>query len=138
MQAPKKKPKKPKTEEGGPSEEVVPETWVQKATNQLPELLKKSSEARMSSIKLSNMEYAKELSSQLLNHAKGLEKLYSDLSKALTDGVNDKTLRVFLTEISKMEEFGNNAQACFLNMGLFHGVCLQCFFGNAYCSGNMV
>ena len=115
MQAPKKKPKKPKTEEAGASEEVVPETWVQKATNHLPELLKKSAEARTSSIKLSNMEYAKELSSQLLNHAKGLEKLYSNLSKALTNGANDKTLRIFLGQASKMEDFGNKAQACVLN-----------------------
>ena len=126
VQAPKKKPKKPKTEEGGPSEEVVPETWVQKATNHLPELLKNAADARMSSIKLSNVEYAKELSSQLLNHAKALEKLYSNLSKAVNDGVNDKTLRGFLGQASKLEDFGNKAQACVLKYdGCFIGVCLQ-------------
>lgn len=108
--APKKKPKKPKAEEEKGSEEVVPETWTQKAASQLGELLQRSSSARTASIKLANMEYASELSAQLLEHAQQLEKLYQDLSKAITDNADDKSLRKLVSKSLKLEEFGIKAQ----------------------------
>ena len=111
VQAPKKKAKKPKAEEEKGSEEVVPETWTQKATSQLGELLQRSSSARTASIKLANMEYASELSKQLLQHAQQLEKLYQDLSKAITEHADEKTLRKLVSKSLKLEEFGIKAQA---------------------------
>lgn len=89
---------------------MVPETWTQKATSQLGELLQRSSSARMASIKLANMEYASELSAQLLEHAQQLEKLYQDLSKAITDNADDKSLRKLVSKSLKLEEFGIKAQ----------------------------
>ena len=80
--APKKTPK-PKAEDQ--SKEVEPQTWTQKAAAALPLLLKEAADARTASIKLHGMEYAKELSGQLLDHAKRLEALYQDMSKAVTN-----------------------------------------------------
>jgi recombinational DNA repair protein (RecF pathway) len=64
----------------------------------------------MASIKLANMEYASELSAQLLEHAQQLEKLYQDLSKAITDNADDKSLRKLVSKSLKLEEFGIKAQ----------------------------
>ena len=106
--APKKRPK-PKEEEK--SETVEPQTWLQKATASLPELLKNAADARTSSIKLHDMEYAKELSDQLLNHAKKLESLYQDMSKAVTNNPDEKTLKQLCQKAAEKEAFGTKAQA---------------------------
>jgi len=106
--APKKRPK-PKEEDK--SETVEPQTWIQKATASLPLLLKDAADARTSSIKLHDMEYAKELSDQLLTHAKKLESLYQDMSKAVTSNPDDKTLKQLCKKTADMEAFGAKAQA---------------------------
>ena len=90
---------------------MEPQTWIQKATASLPLLLKDAADARTSSIKLHDMEYAKELSDQLLTHAKKLESLYQDMSKAVTSNPDDKTLKQLCKKTADMEAFGAKAQA---------------------------
>lgn len=50
------------------------------------------------------------MSAQLLEHAQQLEKLYQDLSKAITDNADDKSLRKLVSKSLKLEEFGIKAQ----------------------------
>ena len=104
----KKKTVKPKEEDK--SETVEPQTWLQKATASLPALLKDAADARTSSIKLRDMEYAKELSDQLLSHAKKLECLYQDMSKAVANP-DEKSLKKLRNKSLEMEAFGTKAQA---------------------------
>lgn len=106
------KKKKAKEESAEKSEPVQPETTQEKANAALPLILKDASDARTASIKLTNMEYAGELSKQLLDHAQKLEKLYSKLSQEL-EGKDEKLLRKRLQEVSALGEFGSKAQARF-------------------------
>ncbi len=96
-------------------EEVKAETWAQKATSVLSNLLSDAAAARTSSIKLNNMEYAGELSTQLLDHAKTLEALYQSTAKAIASGSEDKILKGLVGKAQKLEEFGAKAQAWVLN-----------------------
>ena len=108
VQAPKK-PTKPKAEDQ--SKEVEPQTWTQKTAAALPVLLKEAADARTASIKLHGMEYATELSGQLLDHAKKLESLYQDMSKAVTDHAEDKRLKDLVARMNDLDLFGRKAQA---------------------------
>eukprot|EP00435_Cladocopium_sp_Y103_P048701 s2664_g14.t1 len=107
--APKKTPKPKQGEDQ--SKEVEPQTWTQKAAATLPVLLKEAADARTASIKLHGMEYAKELSGQLLDHAKKLETLYQDMSKALTNQADDKKLKDLMKRSNDLDLFGRKAQA---------------------------
>ena len=93
------------------SEPVEPQAWTQKASSVLPTLLKDAADARTASIKLQTMEYAKELSGQLLDHAKKLEDLYQQLSTAVSQQAEDKKLRSLLKKATELEAFGAKAQA---------------------------
>ena len=106
------KKKKVKEESGEKSEPVEPETVQDRANAALPTILKDASDARTASIKLTNMEYAGELSKQLLDHAQKLEKLYSKLSQDLA-GNDEKVLKKDLKHLSSLSEFGSKAQARF-------------------------
>ena len=106
------KKKKAKEESAKKSETVQPETTQDKANAALPLILKDASDSRTASIKLSNMEYAGELSKQLLEHAQKLEKLYSKLSQDVA-GNDEKLLKKYLQEASALGEFGSKAQARF-------------------------
>ena len=90
---------------------MVPETWAQKLQGVLQDMLKQGSDARMASIKLTNMEYAGELSSQLLDHAKKLEELYKSASDAIKSGADDSTFKKHMKTFSTLNEFVSNAQA---------------------------
>jgi len=108
--APKKKAKvKEETDEK--SKEVTPETWTQKATGLLSNILSGASAARTASIKLSNMEYASELANQLLSHAAKMEGLYQTMSKSISDKDDEKVMKRHVQEANILEEFGNKAQA---------------------------
>ena len=113
VKAPPKKKRKTEEEEEK-SKEVVPETYTQKLQGVLQDMLKQGSDARMASIKLTNMEYAGELSNQLLGHAKKLEDLYKLSSDAIKSGADEPTLKKHLKTFSTLNEFVSNAQAgCF-------------------------
>ena len=110
MAAPKKKAKA-KEEKDAVSTEVTPETWAQKAAGLLSAILVGASAARTSSIKLSNMEYASELATQLLNHAAKMEGLYQTISKSISDKADEKVMKCHVQEANILEEFGTKAQA---------------------------
>ena len=93
------------------SEEVVPQTWEGKALAQLPELLQEASAARTSSIKLSSLDYAQDLSKHLLEHASTMEGLYRSLSEAVKDKVSDRVLREKCGEAAQLIAEGQKAQA---------------------------
>ena len=93
------------------SEPVEPQTWMQKASSVMATLLKDAADARTASIKLQSMEYAKELSGQLLGHAKKLEELYQQLSTAISQQAEDKKLKSLLKKAVELEAFGAKAQA---------------------------
>ena len=75
MAAGKKAPKKPKDDKQQ-VEEVVPKTEKDLAQEKLQDLLSGAEKARTNSLKLSGIQYAKELSGQLLKHAEDLEKMF--------------------------------------------------------------
>ena len=70
------------------------------------------------------MEYASELSKQLLQHAQQLEKLYQDLSKAITEHADEKTLRKLVSKSLKLEEFGIKAQAGIAHQNMILQFCM--------------
>lgn len=95
--------------------ETEPETVEAKsyqvlATEALGSLLSDSAKARTLSIKLANVQYASELSDQLLTHASKLEETYKGLQKLL-EKPEDKKLRAKLDEIGQLAAFGEKAQA---------------------------
>ena len=110
--APKKKPKK----EEDQSEELKPQSWESKASDSLGELLANAAKARTMSIKLNSVEYAGELSKQLLDHASLLETYYQDLNEALQKKSGDSVLKKLLSKIEDAEAFASKAQA----VGWFH------------------
>ena len=108
MAAPKKKAKKDET----PAAEVVePQTWSEKAAVVLESLLKDAADARKASIKLVDMEYAKELSEQLLGHAQKLEAAYKEMSAAILRGDDEKSLKALVVKANELLSFGAKAQA---------------------------
>ena len=66
---------------------------------------------RTMSIKLNSVEYAGELSKQLLEHASLLEKYYQELNEALQKKLGDGVLKKLLTKIDDVEAFASKAQA---------------------------
>ena len=106
--APKKK--KESEEDESKSKEVVPETWHGKCQASLPTILKDAADARTASIKLNGMEYAGELSTQLLEHAQKLEVLYSTINRNLADGANEKVLKHNMSSWQELSTFGTKAQ----------------------------
>lgn len=109
MAAPKKQPKK--KEDNPVSEVVEPQTWLEKASGLLGTLLKDASDARVASIKLANMDYAQELSSQLLEHAQNMEGLYKEISVAVSKGLDEKSVKELVQKAQNLQAFGAKAQA---------------------------
>jgi len=108
--APKKKTKK-ENDDKDKSTEVKPQTWCQKATSMMADLLKWAADARTASLKLADTQYASELSGQLLQHAQHLEELYSKASKALSEGAEEKKFKGLVEKANALEAFGTKAQA---------------------------
>lgn len=106
------KPKKPKPEEEPKSEEVVPKTSLDLLKETLPKLLSYAATARTQSISLSNVEYASELSQQLLKHAESMEQLFKRVQKATDNPVDDdKILTGLLDQVRSNEAFHEKAKA---------------------------
>ena len=112
------KARKLKKEEPEP---VEAKSYQVLATEALGALLSDSAKARTLSIKLANVQYAKELSKQLLDHASKLEETYKRLQKLL-EKPDDKTLRMMLEEIGTLTQFGEKAQAGYYTFILFFEV----------------
>lgn len=94
---------------------MQPQTWEEKATETLGQLLSAAAKARTLSIKLGNLEYAAELSKQLLSHASLLEDFYKELQAALEKKEGDKILRKILDRIQETMNACDKAEARFLS-----------------------
>ena len=105
-------PKKKRTDEEKEQSKVVePETMTQKATAGLQDVLKAASDARTAAIKLQGLEFADQLSKQLLDHAAKLEKMYGKLNTAICAKKDDKTLKQLLTDLEDILSQTTKAQA---------------------------
>lgn len=109
--APKKLPKK--KEEKDNAEKLVPKTEKDLANEKLQDLLSGAEKARTNSLKLSGIQYAKELSGQCLKHAEDLEKMFKELTADLKAKDEPKTFRKWLRKIQEKEAFGEKAKAGF-------------------------
>lgn len=110
------KPKKRETEVPK-SEELVPKSQLELLRETLPKLLSYSATSRTQSISLSNVEYAAELSKQLLSHAESVEELFKKVQKTVDSGAEDKVLGALLEEVKVKEAFQEKAKAGSANMG---------------------
>ena len=99
--------KKAKTE----VESVQPQTWTEKANDTLADLLADAAKARTCSIKLNSVEYASELSKQLLDHASAMEKHYGKVRHALDKKEPDNVLKPLLKQADDISAFVAKAQA---------------------------
>eukprot|EP00435_Cladocopium_sp_Y103_P013278 s4214_g3.t1 len=63
--------------------EVKPKTWKEEAASMIPQILDEATKARAKSIQLKGMDFAAELSTQLLKHGSEMEAFYSTLKGAL-------------------------------------------------------
>lgn len=106
--APKKKAKK----EEEKSKEVQPKTLPQKACDLMADILSDSTKARKKSMSLGAVNYAGELSNQLLDFAKKMERSYKTLQKATNNNVDkeDFYLKIF-AEVAKQREWFVQAEA---------------------------
>ncbi len=95
--APKKKVKKEEK-----AEVLEPKTCLEKATDLMQDILAESTTARKKSMSLGAVNYAGELSAQLMKFAESMEKHYKVLQKATANKVDDEG---FLTKcFDKVEE----------------------------------
>ncbi|CAK9085117.1 unnamed protein product, partial [Durusdinium trenchii] len=102
-------PKKKKKEEQEQAQEVEPQTWAEKAQTLLPDMLKEACEARKLSIKLGGLEFAQELSKDLLSHAGQLEQSYKKLAAKVGEG-NEKALKAYVNSANDLIPKGSKAQ----------------------------
>ncbi len=103
--APKKKAKQEKSE---PVE--TDSSYEGLVKDRLETLLQDAAKARTSSITLANLEYAKELSNQLLTHATELENLYKNITEAVNKNADEHTYKKILKDIRERDAFGEKAQ----------------------------
>lgn len=107
--APKKRPK----EKSEPVE--TDSSYEGRVKERLETLLQDAAKARTSSITLSNLDYAKELSEQLLTHATGLENLYKTITDAMNRNADEAEYKKILKEVRVRDAFGEKAQVGSLN-----------------------
>jgi type VI protein secretion system component VasF len=102
--APKKKPKEK-------AEKVEATSAKGEAVQRMETLLKDSAAARTSSITLQSVEYAAELSRQLLQHAEALEGFYQRVKLAVEKDEDESFFKSLMVKIKEKEAFGVKAQA---------------------------
>lgn len=81
------------------------------AVQRMETLLKDSAAARTSSITLQSVEYAAELSRQLLQHAEALEGFYQQVKLAVEKDEDENFFKSLMVKIKEKEAFGAKAQA---------------------------
>ena len=92
-------------------EKVVPDTWAGAAQARMDGLLKDAALARTSAITLETMQYASELSGQLMDHATKLEDIYKKVKRAIEKKHGEASFEGLMVEIREREDFGEKAQA---------------------------
>lgn len=99
---------------------MKPQTWEDKAKDAMGELLSDAADCRTSSIKLSALPYASELSKQLLTHAADLESLYQKIQKTISSGDgNDKVFKKLVAQVASKGAFTTRAQARLLKFWVY-------------------
>ena len=83
------------------------------AQEKLDSLLSGAEKARTNSLKPSSIQYASELSDQLLGYAKDLETMYKDLTADLKKHDDPSKFKSWLAKIQEKEAFGEKAKAWF-------------------------
>ena len=104
-------PKKVQKPSSGEVEEAKPKTPLERATAIMSDLLPLAATARTQSIKLSTVEYAGELSAQLLEHAKQLEGLFKKFKKAVDKKSSPADLQPLFKQFDQMKLFGEKSKA---------------------------
>eukprot|EP00435_Cladocopium_sp_Y103_P061734 s3038_g23.t1 len=118
--APKKKPKEK-------AEKVEATSAKGEAVERLETLLKDSAAARTSSITLQAVEYAAELSRQLLQHAETLENFYQEVKQAVAQDEDEDFFKRLMDKIKEKEAFGLKAQASWVVSEIqHHKLILKC------------
>lgn len=106
--APKKKTTKTTTET---VDEVAPKDIKDQLKDRMAELLKMAEVSRTSSLKLSNVEFAKELGQQLLDHAISVEKLYKAIQHMQGQSPNEKSMKLWVSKIDEKAAVGDKMKA---------------------------
>ncbi len=109
--ASQKKPKAPKTNDK--ADEVNPKEAKDQLTDRMADLLKMAETARTNSLKLSNVQFAKELGQQLLDHAIAVEKLYKGIQASHGQSPTEKSIKLWLSKIDEKQTVGEKMKARF-------------------------
>ena len=104
-------PKKEKKKKEETTEEVVPKEASELLKGKAQELLNTAAEARKKSISLSQVQYAGELSAQLLELAESMEKLFKTAQACLSNSANDSICNKLVKKMLEKEEFWDKAKA---------------------------
>ena len=102
--APKKAPKQK-------AEKIVASSWAGQAKERQETLLADAAKARTSSIALGSIEYASELSKQLLDHATKLENFYKKIDQAIQQDASEGAFKAIMLKIRQGDAFGEKAKA---------------------------
>ena len=110
--APKRRPAPKK--EGEASGEARPKTYTEKAIDLMSEILTDSTKARKKSMSLGAVNYAGELSKELLEFAQRMESSYKTLQQATTSPtpIADSFYEKAFAKITKDREWFCQAEAC--------------------------
>ncbi|CAL1130603.1 unnamed protein product [Cladocopium goreaui] len=102
--APKKAPKQK-------AEKILASSWAGQAKERQETLLQDAAKARTSSIALGSIEYASELSKQLLEHATKLENFYKKIDQAIQQDASEGAFKAIMIKIREGDAFGEKAKA---------------------------
>lgn len=103
-------PKKKAIKDKDKSEPVEPKGFNELAADRMEKSLGLAAKARTQSISLEGVQYAGELSKQLLDHATKLEGHFKKLKEAVSTE-NTKKISLLLREAAALDEFGEKAKA---------------------------
>lgn len=93
------------------AEEVTPKDIKDQLKERMADLLKMAETARTNSLKLSNVEFAKELGQQLLDHAISVEKLYKAIQHMQGQSPTEKSIKLWLSKIDDKQSTGDKMKA---------------------------
>ena len=102
--APKKAPKQK-------AEKILASSWAGQAKERQETLLQDAAKARTSSIALGSIEYASELSKQLLEHVTKLENFYKKIDQAIQQDASEGAFKAIMIKIREGDAFGEKAKA---------------------------
>lgn len=103
--------KKKKTTTEEKAQEVVPKTPYDMVADKNPELLNTAATARKHAINLNGLDYAGELSKQLLDLAVSMENLFKVCQEKLKKEKDEKVFKKLLKEMHEKDAFWEKAKA---------------------------